>query len=44
MFCGAGLDQEPTERVAWLFYRCPYCSGVNYRFARGAGRHAPRAS
>jgi SAM-dependent methyltransferase len=32
MFCGAGFDQEPAERVVLLFYRCPYCSGVNYLF------------
>ena len=37
MSCGAGIEQ-PTEHVAWLFYRCPYCSGI------GARRQAPRAS
>jgi SAM-dependent methyltransferase len=37
MSCGAGIEQ-PTERVAWLFYRCPYCAGI------GARRRAPRAS
>ena len=47
MFCGAGLyqdglDQEPTERVAWLFYRCPYCSGVNYLFKGPAATGQPK--
>ena len=32
MFCGAGLDREPLERVAPSFYRCPHCSGVNCLF------------
>jgi SAM-dependent methyltransferase len=32
MFCGAGFDRQPSERVAGLLYRCPYCSGVNYLF------------
>jgi SAM-dependent methyltransferase len=33
MFCGAGFDQEPLEPVAMLFYRCPRCAGLNFRFA-----------
>jgi len=32
MNCGAGFDEPPSEPVAILFYRCPYCSAVNYRF------------
>lgn len=32
MYCGAGFDEEPSERVAKLFYRCPYCSHMNYLF------------
>ncbi len=32
MFCGAGFDEAPSERVAKLFYRCPYCSHANYLF------------
>ncbi|HTB14573.1 MAG TPA: class I SAM-dependent methyltransferase [Bryobacteraceae bacterium] len=31
MFCGAGFDEQP-ERIAILFYRCPYCSGLNCLF------------
>jgi SAM-dependent methyltransferase len=32
MFCGAGFDHQPTDRIAMLFYRCPYCSGTNFLF------------
>ncbi len=32
MSCGAGFDQKPSDRVAWFFYRCPYCTGVNLLF------------
>jgi SAM-dependent methyltransferase len=32
MSCGAGFSEPPTERIAWLLYRCPYCSAANYRF------------
>lgn len=32
MFCGAGFDEVSRERIAGLFYRCPYCSGANYWF------------
>jgi SAM-dependent methyltransferase len=32
MSCGAGFDEPPAKRFAWLLYRCPYCSAVNYRF------------
>ena len=30
MRCGAGFD-EPTQRVAAFFYRCPFCSGWGAR-------------
>lgn len=40
MSCGAGLDGEPARRLALLFYRCPYCSGVNYLFPERTGGHA----
>jgi SAM-dependent methyltransferase len=33
MACGAGFEQVPTERVAVVFYRCPHCSTLNFRFA-----------
>jgi SAM-dependent methyltransferase len=32
MTCGAGLTDAPA-RVALLFYRCPYCSKLNFFFA-----------
>lgn len=32
MFCGAGFDTQPTQRIARWLYRCPYCSGVNGLF------------
>jgi SAM-dependent methyltransferase len=32
MFCGAGFDEIPQERISGLLYRCPCCSGTNYRF------------
>lgn len=31
MTCGLGLDEDPLERVAGLFYRCPQCSRLNWR-------------
>jgi len=33
MSCGSALDQARAERVAGLFYRCPYCSSLNFFFA-----------
>jgi SAM-dependent methyltransferase/DNA-directed RNA polymerase subunit RPC12/RpoP len=32
MTCGAGFDEQPSERIARLFYRCPYCSATNCLF------------
>jgi SAM-dependent methyltransferase len=32
MFCGAGFDDEPLERIGRFRYRCPHCLGANYLF------------
>ena len=32
MFCGAGFDEAPKERIAGLLYRCPYCLKANFLF------------
>jgi DNA-directed RNA polymerase subunit RPC12/RpoP len=36
MFCGAGFDEPPRQRVARIFYRCPYCAGTNLLFRNQA--------
>ena len=33
MSCGAGIDHPRANRLVRLLYRCPYCSGLNFRFA-----------
>jgi SAM-dependent methyltransferase len=39
MSCGSALDGAPAERLAGLFYRCPYCARLNVYFGgERAGR------
>ena len=36
--CGATVDEARDARVAWLLYRCPHCSTLNFLFSGRAGR------